>query len=586
MTRRAATFAILFFLLMSPFYSQNRAGASAQLRRLIDEEWETRMREFPEGATLLGDNRYNDRLTDWSPEAVERRQKHAQSLLARVEAISRSRLAEGDRIHYDLFLHKLRLDVAGDAFPQHLTPLNQMEGIQMQLATLAALTPFRTSKDYEDYLARLRAVPKLVEQTTALMREGIKQGYTLPRIVLRTVPAQIQALVGDDPTRTVFYAPFRRVPLQLTPSERVRLEQDARLAIAEDVLPAFRQFADFFSREYLPAARADVSVRALPGGDALYAHLVRLHTTIDWTAGRIHEVGMQEVRRIRARMEEVIGRAAFQGDFKAFVAFLRTDPRFYYRTAEELLTGYRDICKRTDPELVRLFGVLPRTPYGVIAVPENEAPSQTTAYYREPATGGLRPGYFYANTYKLDSRPKYEMEALALHESVPGHHLQIALAQELQGLPNFRRYGSVTAFVEGWGLYAESLGEEMGFYRDPYSKFGQLTYEMWRACRLVVDTGMHALGWDRQRAIDFMKDNTAKTEHDIVVEIDRYIAWPGQALAYKIGELRIKELRLRAASQLGGRFDVRKFHDVVLGSGAVPLDVLEKNVDKYIAGGK
>ncbi|MGI8828635.1 MAG: DUF885 domain-containing protein [Candidatus Limnocylindria bacterium] len=583
---RAATFAILFFLCMSPFYSQSKAGASAQLRKLIDEEWETRMREFPEGATLLGDNRYNHRVADWSPEAIERRRKYSQGLLGRVEAIHRSRLAEGDRIHYDLFLNRLRLDVAGDAFPQHWMPLNQMEGIQTQLATLAALTPFRAARDYEDYLARLRAVPKLVEQTTALMREGIKQGYTLPRIVLRTVPAQIQALVDEDPARTVFYAPFRKIAPQVTPSERLRFEQDGRRAIAEHVLPAFRKFADFFSREYLPAARTDVSIRALPRGDALYAYLVRLHTTTDWTAQRIHEIGMEEVGRIRARMEEVIRQAAFQGDFNAFVAFLRTDPRFYYKTAEELLTGYRDICKRTDPELVRLFGVLPRTTYGVIAVPDNEAPSTTTAYYREPAMGGLRPGYFYANTYKLESRPKYEMEALALHESVPGHHLQIALAQELEGLPNFRRYGSVTAFVEGWGLYAESLGEEMGFYRDPYSKFGQLTYEMWRACRLVVDTGMHALGWDRQRAIDFMKDNTAKAEHDIVVEIDRYIAWPGQALAYKIGELRIKELRLRAASQLGDRFDLRKFHDVVLGSGAVPLDVLEKNVNKYIVDGK
>jgi uncharacterized protein (DUF885 family) len=365
--------------------------------------------------------------------------------------------------------------------------------------------------------------------------------------------------------------------------DREALRIEGRRRIANDVFPAYLKLFTFFTRDYLPAAKKEIGAWALPDGEEYYAYSIRYHTTTNRTAKEIHDIGLAEVARIRRQMEDIVKNVRFKGNFDAFLKFLRTDPRFYYKSSADLLEGYRDICKRVDPELIKLFGTLPRTPYGVIPTPDFEAPTSTTAYYRQGSPEARRPGYFVANTYKLETRPKYEMEALAIHEAVPGHHLQISLAQELTGLPQFRRHGFFTAFVEGWGLYAESLGDEMGFYTDPYSKFGQLTYEMWRAVRLVVDTGMHAFKWDRQRAIDYMKANTAKTEHDITVEIDRYIVWPGQALAYKMGEIKLKELRGRAEKDLGERFDVRRFHDAVLLAGALPLDVLEKRIDAWIS---
>jgi uncharacterized protein (DUF885 family) len=364
--------------------------------------------------------------------------------------------------------------------------------------------------------------------------------------------------------------------------DRPALAKRAAAAYTGRVAPAFRRLHDFLQKTYLPACRETTAASALPSGSAMYEYNVRWHTTTDLTPAQIHERGQSEVRRIRSAMDQVIARSGFTGGFDEFVRFLRTDPRFYYTEPSELLRGYRDIAKRADPELAPLFGRLPQTPYGVAAVPDAIAPSQTTAYYEPGALRAGRPGNMYANTYKLEARPKWEMEALTLHEAVPGHHLQIAIAQEIQGLPEFRKHSSYTAYVEGWALYAERLGEEMGFYRDPYSKFGQLTYEMWRAVRLVVDTGIHALGWSRQRAIDFFKANAAKTEQDIIVEVDRYIVWPGQALGYKIGELKIRELRERAEKALGPRFDIRAFHDEVVGQGALPLDVLEARVAAWV----
>jgi uncharacterized protein (DUF885 family) len=402
-------------------------------------------------------------------------------------------------------------------------------------------------------------------------------------VPLREVPAAMQAQIHDAPEKSAHWKPFEKFPDGVPEAEREALRAEGRQRIAGAVIPAYRRLYEYFTTKYLPAARKEVGAWSLPDGPAFYAHEVRRYTTTEKTAEEIHRIGLDEVARIRKEMEAIIREVKFQGSFDEFTHFLRTDPRFYYKSAEDLLEGYRDICKRVDAALPRLFWTLPRLPYGVIPTPDFEAPTSTTAYYREGSQEAARPGYFVANTYKLETRPKYEMEALAIHEAVPGHHLQIALAQELEGLPKFRRHGGFTAFVEGWGLYSESLGVEMGFYTDPYSKFGQLTYEMWRAVRLVVDTGMHAMKWDRQRAIDFMKSNTAKTEHDIAVEIDRYIVWPGQALAYKIGELKIKELRARAARELGEKFDVRRFHDAVLLAGALPLDVLEKWVHAWIA---
>jgi uncharacterized protein (DUF885 family) len=591
MPYRAALLVLLpaFLLGAAPVTKRNppaaaRSGAAAKsLEKLFEEEWEWALKEYPERATYLGDSRYNDRLTDLSLEALERRNRREHEVLARLKKIDRAALTEDERLSYDLFQARLERSIEGQKYLVDLMPVNQQDGVYKDFAILSTITPFKTAKDYRDYLARLSAFPRQVDQTIALMEEGRKKGWTQPAVPLRDVPDAVRAQIHPDPEKSVHFKPFEKFPEGVAQPDRDALRIEGRRRIAVEVFPAYQKLYAYLLRDYLPAGRKEIGASKLPDGEAYYAYEIRRHTTTDRTAKEIHDTGLAEVSRIRRQMEEIIRKVRFKGDFDDFVKFLRTDPRFYYKTAADLLAGYRDICKRIDPELIRLFGTLPRTPYGVIPTPDFEAPTSTTAYYRPGSPEGARPGYFVANTYRLETRPKYEMEALTIHEAVPGHHLQISLAQELAQVPKFRRHGGFTAFVEGWGLYAESLGDEMGFYTDPYSKFGQLTYEMWRAVRLVVDTGMHAFGWSRQRAIDYMKANTAKTEHDITVEIDRYIVWPGQALAYKTGELKIKELRARAERELGERFDLRRFHDTVLLAGALPLDILEKRVDAWIA---
>jgi uncharacterized protein (DUF885 family) len=591
MPYRAALLVLLpaFLLGAAPVTKRNppaaaRSGAASKsLEKLFEEEWEWALKEYPERATYLGDSRYNDRLTDLSLEALERRNRREHEVLARLKKIDRAALTEDERLSYDLFQARLERSIEGQKYLVDLMPVNQQDGVYKDFAILSTITPFKTAKDYRDYLARLSAFPRQVDQTIALMEEGRKKGWTQPAVPLRDVPDAVRAQIHPDPEKSVHFKPFEKFPEGVAQPDRDALRIEGRRRIAVEVFPAYQKLYAYLLRDYLPAGRKEIGASKLPDGEAYYAYEIRRHTTTDRTAKEIHDTGLAEVSRIRRQMEEIIRKVRFKGDFDDFVKFLRTDPRFYYKTAADLLAGYRDICKRIDPELIRLFGTLPRTPYGVIPTPDFEAPTSTTAYYRPGSPEGARPGYFVANTYRLETRPKYEMEALTIHEAVPGHHLQISLAQELAQVPKFRRHGGFTAFVEGWGLYAESLGDEMGFYTDPYSKFGQLTYEMWRAVRLVVDTGMHAFGWSRQRAIDYMKANTAKTEHDITVEIDRYIVWPGQALAYKTGELKIKELRARAERELGERFDLRRFHDTVLLAGALPLDILEKRVDAWIA---
>lgn len=560
------------------------AKVAEKLHTLFDDYWQWRLEENPEFATYLGDDRYNDRLSDVSLEAFDNRYRQRREFLERLAGLDSSRLSENDRLNTRLFSLLLTRRVEAHQYRDFLMPINQMGGLQIDLPNLVNVTPFRHSRDYDAYLDRLRAIPGYVDQTVILMKQGLEEGRVYPAVVLETVPDQIQAQFDLDPEKSPFYDPFTRMPSGMPDTLQKRYRKEALDVLQSRVFPAFRKLRAFFVETYLPGARKDIAVTNLPAGEDYYRFLVKYHTTTDLTPEQIHAMGLGEVGRIRAEMEAILKEVGFEGSFEEFLTFLRTDPRFYYTREEDLLDGYRIICKRADPELAKLFGTLPRTPYGVKAIPEYQAPASPTAYYYPPSADGSRPGYFWANTYRLDMRPKYEMEALALHEAVPGHHLQIALAMELEGVPEFRKHTGFTAFTEGWGLYAESLGEEMGFYTDPYSRFGQLTYEMWRACRLVVDTGMHALGWSRQEAIDFMKENTAKTEHDIAVEIDRYIAWPGQALAYKMGELKIKELRAMAGRKLGEKFDIREFHDVVLGSGSLPLTVLEQQVRAYVAG--
>jgi uncharacterized protein (DUF885 family) len=464
--------------------------------------------------------------------------------------------------------------------------MDQMGGIQIGFADLPDYMPYKAVQDYENYLARLEAFPAKVEQIIELMQRGIQTNWVPSRIVLRSVPDQIKAQYDQEIGNSALWKPFQEFPTSFTADSKQNLMQKGRLAIEKDVYPAYRKLHEYFTGTYLPSCRETIACSEFPNGDAYYRSRIKNYTTTDLTAGEIHQIGLDEVDRIKGEMLKVIAAAGFEGEFDEFLTFLRSDPQFYFTSAEALLDEYRNICKLADAQLPQLFGLLPRLPYGVRPIPDYQAPASPTAYYYSGSWEAGRPGYFMASTYKLETRPKYEMEALSLHEAVPGHHLQIALAQELEEMPMFRRYSGYTAFVEGWGLYAEKLGEEMGFYTEPYSKFGQLTYEMWRACRLVVDTGMHARGWSRQQAIEFMLANTAKTENDVIVEIDRYIAWPGQALAYKIGELKIRELRRRAEAEMGANFNIRDFHDVVLGSGAVPLNILEKQVDDYIRNGK
>jgi len=575
--------------------SQAPWRAPEMLKSQFDEDWKYWMAEYPETATALGYPGQNARWTDYSRIAIDARAAYLKKSLERLSAIDRTQLDGGDQLNQDLYRDLLQTAVQGlefenDAVPirgvnSHnlLMPINQLEGIQQDIPRTFALMPAASSQDYENIVARLAGVDQAVAQTIALMERGLAAGVTPPRITLRDVPAQVQAQIVDDPLRSPMLAAFSTWPASIPAADRAALTERAVAAYKAGVAPAFRMLRDFLVSKYLPGCRETTSAAALPRGAALYAYNIKWHTTTDKTAKEIHELGLAEVKRIRAEMDVVMASTGFNGEFAEFAKMLRTNPKFYFTDAQSLLTAYRDVAKRADPELARLFGHLPQAPYGVKAVPDAIAPSQTTAYYEPGSFAAGRAGNMFANTFKLDSRPTWEMETLTMHEAVPGHHIQVSIAQELQGLPEFRRNSSYTAFVEGWGLYAESLGEEMGFYQDPYSKFGRLTYEMWRAIRLVVDTGLHAMGWTREQAIDFFRANAAKTDQDIVVEIDRYIVWPGQALGYKMGQLKIRELRTSAERALGSRFDVRAFHDIVLGQGAVPLDVLERQVNGWVA---
>lgn len=555
---------------------------AARLHALFDSEWERTMRENPPWASSLGDLRYNRQWEDLSPEAIERSHRADVAALRALEAIPLEALSPADQINYRLFQRRYELRIAAHPFQWHLVPLNQRGGVQ-DAGDLAESLRFDRVRDYEDWLARMRAFPEHVDQTIALMRLGAEQKIIHPRIVMQRVPAQIDRQITDDPRAQLFFKPFRSFPPTVPEADQRRMAAEAEQVVRDSIVPAYRRFRDFFLNDYLPACHPQVGVWQVPRGGDLYALRCREFTTTDLSPDAIHQIGLEEVARIRREMEAIVAEVGWQGTFGEFLEHLRSDRQFYFDNPNELLAAYRDVCKRVDPQLVKLFRRLPRMPYGVEPIPEFLAPDTTTAYYRPPAADGSRAGTYFVNLFRPDVRPKYEIEALSLHEAVPGHHLQIALAQELEDLPNFRRYEGYTAYVEGWGLYAESLGADLGLYQDPYSRFGRLTYEMWRAVRLVVDTGIHHQRWDRQRAIDFFADNTAKTLHDIENEVDRYIAWPGQALAYKIGELRIQALRRHAEQQLGDQFDVREFHDVVLRNGAVTLDVLESIVEEWLA---
>jgi uncharacterized protein (DUF885 family) len=550
--RRFIVFAALALAACSSHAKTPEKGA---LSAFFDAEWENEMREQPIWASELGDMRFADQWPDLSQAAQDRHTVHVKAALAQLARLPRAE----DPISYDLFKKGLEQELAGERFHFEDLQINQRGGIQTADEVVAEL-PFKTDADFAAWTARLRNFGRYMDQTIALLQDGVKRGITHPQIVMERVPAQIEKQIVDDPAKSPFF-------------KSGRLETEQQEAIASVVIPAFRRLRAFWATTYLPACKSDVGAWQWPDGDAAYAFLVKEYTTLELTPDQVHAIGLREVGRIRGEMEAQKERAGFKGTTKELFAFLRTDPQFFFKDADSLFAAYKALGDRIRPLLPRIFARLPKQPYTALPVPANVAPDTTTAYYRPGSPD--RPGGFMVNLYKPESRPKWEMVALTLHESVPGHHLQIALAQEQTNLPQFRRHASYDVFVEGWALYAERLGDELGLYDDPWSKIGQLTYEMWRAVRLVVDTGIHHLKWDRQRAIDFFMENAPKAELDVVNEIDRYIAWPGQAVAYKIGELKIKELRKKLVP---AKLDEKAFHEAILASGPLPLDVLEAHV--------
>jgi len=552
------------------------------LQALIDSHWQWVVDSSPEYAVFMGDI---DRASEWDDVSLEQQAENDAQLAVfeqTLKSIDSNNLSEASALNQRLLLAQIQRQRERYALGFNLVEIT-MRGGPQSLFTVTETLPFRTEADYERWLQRLEALPARLEQEQAILQAGVDRGIVQARVIMQRIPGQLAKITQVDTLENPFYKPFLDFPEGIDPAKAQMLSERGARAIEDHVGPSYRKFEQFFNEVYLPASRVEVGIGALQSGREMYESAARRFTTTSLSPEQIHQIGLDEVARIRGEMEELIQELGFDGDLQDFNDYLRTAPEFYYESPEALFEGYLAVSKRLDPELVKLFGRLPRMPYGVRAIPEQIAPDTTTAYYMRPAADGSRAGYYYVNLYRPEVRPKYEMEVLSVHEAVPGHHLQIALAQELEGLPTFRKLSGPTAFIEGWGLYSERLGYDMGLYRDPYSRYGQLIYDMWRAVRLVVDTGMHYMGWTREQAIEYFKNNAAKTEADIINEIDRYIGWPGQALAYKIGQLKILELRSRAEQRLGDRFDIRAFHDHLLGAGALPLDVLEERMDRWLA---
>ena len=584
---------VVLWLTAAAFSQHEQPAEARSLHQLFDQQFQWRLEQFPGMAMARGDYSNADRIADTSLRAIESRHQQTKAFLDQLRQIDRSNLSADDRLNYDLFQLQLTRSIEGHRFRSFLMPIGSREGIHQDIPQMADRIRFSSAEDYRNYLARLTQIPQALDNMIALMRLGIDEQRTPAKITLAGLPAQLESIIEGD-ALDALGAPFNNFPSQIDSEQRFGMGL-AFSIVAQELRVALRRYANYINDEYLPNCRDTVAAIDLPDGADYYNHQLQTYTTTNLTAQEIHDIGLSEVARIRAEMLDVIRRSDFLehnaqsgslGDdalFGAFVDYLRSDARFYHTSEENLLTGYRAICKEVDGWLPKLFGTLPRLPYGVKEIPDFMAPTQTTAYYQQGDIRNAEAGFFMANTYALDQRPKYEMIPLAMHEAMPGHHLQIAIAQELQDLPEFRKNAYFIAFGEGWALYSERLGIEAGMYEDPYDDFGRLLYEMWRACRLVVDPGMHALGWSRDRAIQYMVHNTALSELNIQNEIDRYIGWPGQACAYKIGELKIRELRKRSEDILGERFDVRAFHDTILGAGSLPLTVLERRIDEWIA---
>ncbi|MGL4713982.1 MAG: DUF885 domain-containing protein [Shewanella sp.] len=563
---------------VSATQSQVEPIASA-LQAIIDQSWQLQLSASPEMAYSMGDASAAGKLADLSPAALAKRNRGQIAVLAQLKALDRSSLSKEDKINAQILENQIQNDVDLYRFKDDYLPITAESGFHAYITSIAQ-GRFNTLEDYRNYITKLNALPTYFAQQTHWLKQGLAEGITPPKITLNGFEDSISAYIVPV-EKSGYFKPFTQYPSYFTEAQKTQLTQEGRTLVEQKVLPLYQNFYDFMTKEYIPNARENIAVSRLPNGAEFYENRVRYYTTLNMTSAQVHELGLKEVQRIRQEMEQIIASVGFKGNFADFLHFLRTDPQFYATSAEQLLKEAAFIAKKADAMLPKYFGKLPRQPYGIAPVPAEIAPKYTTGRY-SGSNSDDEPGYYWVNTYALDKRPLYELEALTLHEAVPGHHLQISLNSELTSLPNFRRYGYISAFGEGWGLYCEYLGLEAGFYQDPYSNFGRLTYEMWRAARLVVDTGIHAQGWSRQQAIDFMASNTALSLHNVTTEIDRYISWPGQALSYKIGELTIKRLRAKAERQLGDKFDIRAFHDAVLENGSVPMSILEQQINDFI----
>ncbi|MCU8034977.1 MAG: DUF885 domain-containing protein [Shewanella sp.] len=549
------------------------------LQAIIDQSWQLQLSASPEMAYSMGDASAAGKLADLSPAALAKLNQGQIAVLAQLKVLDRSSLSKEDKINAQILEDQIQNDVDLYRFKDYYLPITAESGFHAYITSIAQ-GRFNTLEDYRNYIAKLNALPTYFAQQTHWLKKGLAEGITPPKVTLNGFEDSISAYIVPV-EKSSYFKPFTQYPNYFTEAQKTQLTQEGRTLVEQKVLPLYQNFYDFMTKEYIPNARENIAASSLPNGAEFYENRVRYYTTLNMTSTQVHELGVKEVQRIRQEMEQIIASVGFKGSFADFLHFLRTDPQFYTTSADQLLKEAAFIAKKADAMLPKYFGKLPRQPYGIAPVPAEIAPKYTTGRY-SGSNSDDEPGYYWVNTYALDKRPLYELEALTLHEAVPGHHLQISLNSELTSLPDFRRYGYISAFGEGWGLYCEYLGLEAGFYQDPYSNFGRLTYEMWRAARLVVDTGMHAQGWSRQQAIDFMASNTALSLHNVTTEIDRYISWPGQALSYKIGELTIKRLRTKAEQELGDKFDIRAFHDAVLENGSVPMSILEQQINDFI----
>ena len=571
----------------NPPTADRAASESQKLQVVFDEYFEQQLQLNPILATSIGDPRYNDRfVVSIAPDVIAQERQLERDYLARINAIDRGRLSAQEQASYDIFKSSREREIDGFRFPGELIPMNQFYSVPnsfVQLGSGNGMQPFKTVRDYDNFLKRIDGFVQWTDQAIVNMREGIRRGYTLPRILAERTLPQLQAQVVPRAEDSLYWGPVTGMPAGFPTEDRERLTAAYRAAIETKIVPAYRKLHDFMRDEYVPKARASDGMEGLPDGKAWYAYNVSRITTTDYTPEQIHQIGLDEVKRIHAEMAGVMQRVGFKGTLQEFFTHLNSDPQFFWPTREALVAGYVDIKNRVDPQLPKLFEILPRADYEVRAVEPFREKSAAGGQYQAASEDGSRPGIFYANAYDLRARPKRAMEALSLHEGNPGHHFQISIQREQQGLPKFRRFGGYTAYVEGWGLYAESLGPELGMYGDPYQYFGRLEAELWRSIRLVVDTGLHAKGWTREQVLAYMSENSSEGEARRVSEAERYMAIPGQALAYKIGQLKISELRARAEKELGPKFDVRRFHTAVLADGALPLDVLEAKIDRWIA---